>query len=123
MSYRSSTMASLMRGGVTGPGDGVPASGAANPASVGSLRSRSHLNSLRRGMTMFGGNGSARMTKSRSFANLSGKILDTTIDIIINRLLVGQARLYCLADTPGAYAVKLYESANSRFVIASKFYL
>ena len=67
-------MSNLLRGGASGGGGGSPSSGAANPASVGSLRSLSHLNSLRRGMAMpVGGNSGSRMTKSRSFANLSGK--------------------------------------------------
>lgn len=67
-------MSNLLRGGASGGGGASPSSGTANPASVGSLRSLSHLNSLRRGMAMpVGGNSGSRMTKSRSFANLSGK--------------------------------------------------
>ena len=64
ISYRSVAMSNLLRSGASG---GTPSSGS-NP--IGSLRSLTHLNSLRRGTTLVGGN---RMTKSRSFANLSGK--------------------------------------------------
>lgn len=59
-------MSNLMRSGTVGSGvqSGV----------AGSLRSLSHVNSLRRGpVVQSGGNGATRMTKSRSFANLSGK--------------------------------------------------
>ena len=45
-------------------------------AAVGSLRSLSHLNSLRRNTV---GPRSHQMTKSRSYANLSGKTLGTPL--------------------------------------------
>ena len=71
ISYRSVAMSNLLRSTTAGGGGGTPSSSTTNPSSVGSLRSLTHLNSLRRGTGI--GNGASRMTKSRSFANLSGK--------------------------------------------------
>jgi hypothetical protein len=99
-----------MRGGVAGGGDGH---GAANPASVGSLRSLSHMNSLRRGVNLpFTGNGATRMTKSRSFANLSGKTTASSAQQAYNFLIL-------IRQDPSVFVFGLNILISRAFVLKS----